>query len=184
MALSLREKQKAAAEASRRWRANHPERAKQIERDAYHRRQMKEGRKSRERGPKPSADEKREANKRKVIAWQKANPEKFKAQRRAQYARHREKRLAKSRLRQLRAYGLTPEQFAALGDRCGICDAPSSGRFSAKTGREYPMHIDHCHDTERVRGLLCSRCNVGLGYFGHDSGRLKAAIDYLRRTTC
>jgi hypothetical protein len=181
MALSLEEKRKAAAEASRRWRANHPEQAKQVEREAYHRRQAKEGKESKERRLL-TPDERRERNRRKVSAWQKANPEKVRVQRCGQYARHREERLAKNRLRQLKRYGLTLEQFAAFGERCGICSAASSGRFSAKTGREYPMHIDHCHDTQRVGGLLCSRCNIGLGYFAHDITRMEQAIDYLKRT--
>ena len=55
--------------------------------------------------------------------------------------------------------------------RCGIC-----GRKPAKG-----LVVDHCHSTNKIRGLLCSACNKGLGLFGDDSDRLLAAIHYLGR---
>lgn len=39
--------------------------------------------------------------------------------------------------------------------------------------------IDHCHTTGKVRGILCRRCNIGLGHFDDDCSKLEAAIDYL-----
>lgn len=78
-------------------------------------------------------------------------------------------------------YGLTPEQYdtllAAQDGRCAICGSPDwpGGR---KTGSP---HVDHGHGTNVVRGLLCGNCNTGLGYFGDDPARLRAAADYLER---
>lgn len=73
-------------------------------------------------------------------------------------------------------YGLTPDQFATmLADqegRCAICRADSPG---GKGG----WHVDHDHQTGTVRGLLCHGCNLGLGNFVDDPGRLRAAADYL-----
>ena len=73
-------------------------------------------------------------------------------------------------------YGITVEQydamFAAQGGVCGICEKPCvSGRRLA---------VDHCHETGAVRGLLCTRCNPGLGYFQDDADLLERASRYLR----
>jgi len=60
----------------------------------------------------------------------------------------------------------------AQNGRCKICgtDAPNGmGTF----------HVDHCHITSKVRGLLCHKCNVGLGHFNDNISILSAAILYL-----
>lgn len=73
----------------------------------------------------------------------------------------------------LARYGVSAEQveamIAAQGGACAIC------------GRPDPEHVDHCHETGLVRGVLCFNCNGGLGQFGDDIERLHAAIAYLRR---
>ena len=72
-------------------------------------------------------------------------------------------------------YGLTIEAYQAMksgqGDVCAICRHPFD-----------PLNVDHCHDTGRVRGLLCRGCNIGLGAFKDRPERLAAAISYLRRS--
>ena len=55
--------------------------------------------------------------------------------------------------------------------QCDICDSSFDGRVRRAT--------DHCHITGKVRGVLCSRCNLGLGYFDDDINKLKKAINYL-----
>jgi hypothetical protein len=55
--------------------------------------------------------------------------------------------------------------------RCAIC------RKKPQTGRR--LSVDHDHKTGEVRGLLCTLCNQGLGYFKDDPGRLGAALEYL-----
>ena len=72
-------------------------------------------------------------------------------------------------------YGITPEQRAALleaqDDRCAICQTAEPGARG--------WHIDHCHDTYKIRGLLCVKCNAGLGMFNDDSALIEQASRYL-----
>lgn len=188
---------KAEAAASRRWRERHPDRAKKVERDAYHRRQAKLGKNSIPR-VKLTSEERRAKSAARVREWRRRNLKRSKAQRKRNYERNREQQCARSRdwyrrnkeraLLQKRVYhlqaryGLTAEQAAALGTVCSICGAAESGVVSKATGRNHRMHIDHDHDSGRVRGLLCNGCNCGIGYFKHDIKRMKKAIAYLEST--
>ena len=77
-----------------------------------------------------------------------------------------------------RTYGLTRETYYAMfekqGYECGICksDITPHTRLS---------HVDHCHKTGRVRGLLCHPCNLGLGFVEKDEGEFaKNCVTYLR----
>ena len=112
--------------------------------------------------------------------WNQANREKLNAQQRernqtGRYARH----YLKSHLK--RSYGLTVEQYEAMvsvqGGKCAIC-GKVPGNTSHIDGR---LHVDHCHDTDRVRDLLCTGCNKGIGQFGDDPELLEKAIAYLRK---
>lgn len=58
---------------------------------------------------------------------------------------------------------------------CAICESPTSQNIRT-SGK---LFIDHSHETGRVRGLLCSKCNHALGQFNDDIGLLKKAIKYL-----
>jgi hypothetical protein len=76
-----------------------------------------------------------------------------------------------------RKYGMTPGDYERLlaeqDGRCAICGGlPADGQS---------LHVDHCHESGLVRGLLCFNCNAGLGMFDHDGERLGAAATYLRR---
>jgi hypothetical protein len=75
-------------------------------------------------------------------------------------------------------YGLSAGQKAemikAQDNSCAIC----SYKFGQKIG---DMHVDHCHSTGRVRGLLCDKCNRGLGYFCDSPDNLRNAAAYLAR---
>jgi hypothetical protein len=48
-------------------------------------------------------------------------------------------------------------------------------------GEKKPLSIDHDHDSDTIRGLLCNNCNTGLGMFGDSIRVLKNAIAYLKR---
>jgi hypothetical protein len=74
-------------------------------------------------------------------------------------------------------YNLTPENYEqmlkAQNGRCAICQTTSPG------GRFHVWHIDHCHTSGKVRGLLCHCCNMGLGYFKDNQFNLHQALSYL-----
>lgn len=78
-------------------------------------------------------------------------------------------------------YGLTPDEFNTMlnaqNSKCKICKEPlSAGRGGSV--------VDHCHKTERIRGLLCNGCNSGIGWFRENPARLLAAIAYLEDSKC
>src|SRR6478609_4135442 len=75
-----------------------------------------------------------------------------------------------------RTYGMTLEQwdalFASQGSSCAIChttDKPTNG-----------WTTDHCHETGKVRGILCHHCNVMLGNAHDNTATLAAGIAYLK----
>jgi hypothetical protein len=75
-----------------------------------------------------------------------------------------------------RKFGITVEDYdrmaAEQNGGCAICGTTEPG------GRGV-FHVDHCHDSGKVRGLLCTGCNTGLGQFKDDPTRLLAAVEYL-----
>lgn len=81
----------------------------------------------------------------------------------------------KSILKRMRKYKISEKEVADLVAKpCEICDkqlAPGK------------MAIDHCHASGLVRGMLCQKCNVGLGYFNDSVDLLLSAIQYLLEKT-
>lgn len=79
-------------------------------------------------------------------------------------------------------YGIGLEDYNRLlvqqGGVCAICERPERVKHG-KTKKVAPLAVDHCHDTGRVRGLLCFSCNVALGKFGDSEKMLKKALDYV-----
>ena len=80
--------------------------------------------------------------------------------------------------KRLRKYGITPEKFRDLLAEqlggCAICGLPLD---------EQSGHVDHDHASGRIRGILCSLCNPGLGYFHDDPNLLERAMIYLASAT-
>ena len=71
-------------------------------------------------------------------------------------------------------YDITDDAYDAIlqaqGGVCAICEEAPTGKLLA---------LDHCHTSGRVRGLLCSRCNLALGHFGDSLSLLVRAAAYI-----
>lgn len=78
-----------------------------------------------------------------------------------------------------RIYGITIDEYNAKlteqGGKCAICSMEVT--FSRDLTA---AHLDHCHATGKVRGILCVRCNQGIGFLQDRIDLLYKAIDYLK----
>lgn len=81
-------------------------------------------------------------------------------------------------------YGLSVAEYNALlrkqGGVCAVCgkDEPNA---HGRTGKQFRLAVDHCHETGAVRGLLCQKCNRAIGLLGDDPALMRKAISYLLR---
>lgn len=70
--------------------------------------------------------------------------------------------------------------FSSQDGKCRIC-LTTNPNGEDKNGTKKHFAIDHCHKTNKIRGLLCNTCNTGLGLFNDSVERLTEAIEYLRQ---
>lgn len=79
-------------------------------------------------------------------------------------------------------YGISTEIYDAVlteqGGLCAICKQPPT-TGNSRAGQVPKLYVDHCHDTKKVRGLLCNDCNLAIGR-GKTPDVLEAAARYLR----
>ena len=95
-------------------------------------------------------------------AWDRANPEKAAENKRRNNLK--------------REYDITLEQFdEMLAEQGGCCAACGT----TEPGGSGTFHVDHCHDSGEVRGLLCHNCNRGLGFLGDDLDGVMNMVYYL-----
>ncbi|MEY2423977.1 MAG: hypothetical protein QOI95_4044 [Acidimicrobiaceae bacterium] len=113
-----------------------------------------------------------------VKKWQQANADRLNAYRRVHNATPERKRALRNGYYR-RTFGITADDVDAMiekqGGKCIIC-----GRTPERLAS---WHVDHCHDTGVVRGILCIDCNQGIGKFHEDPERLRAAADYLESSS-
>tara|TARA_R110001583_G_scaffold69502_2_gene197034 strand:- start:2070 stop:2567 length:498 start_codon:yes stop_codon:yes gene_type:complete len=123
----------------------------------------------------------REANREKAKAYakvyRKANKEKLKTKKKA-WRKANPERDKSSRLK--RVYNITLKERNLMlkkqNNKCKICKITFC---KIKKFRNDTACIDHCHTTNKVRGILCNMCNKGLGHFKDSTEILTNAINYL-----
>jgi len=112
------------------------------------------------------------------------NPEHYRKKRKEYY--HKYEKTIKAKLRQSNyikrwrietLYGITHEEYLGILAKqnyaCAICE----GELIPGTNKK--PHIDHCHETGKVRGVLCKGCNTALGFLGDNIEGVKRALAYL-----
>lgn len=105
-----------------------------------------------------------------------------KAKKEAKKAYLEKHRNSRRNTRLKREYGITLEDYnKMLEDQNGVCSICKKSETSIheKTNKLRNLAVDHCHETGKVRGLLCSKCNRGLGYFKDNVMNLIKAAKYL-----
>ena len=121
--------------------------------------------------------------KKRVKEWKMKNPEKTKEIKKSWAVRNKDRMKTAMRRCLLRSiYGISTEEYQKIlisqKRVCAIC----GNKELTKEGVENNLCVDHNHLTGRVRGLLCRKCNSGIGMFRDNSELLFNAIRYLKET--
>jgi hypothetical protein len=82
-----------------------------------------------------------------------------------------------------KAYGISLQDYNELltkqNGKCSICGVDNNGYYRKKPRA---FAVDHCHTTSKIRGLLCSDCNTGIGLLKDNIDLLNNAIKYLNNS--
>ena len=90
----------------------------------------------------------------------------------------------------MRVYGINEEEYNKILEEqnygCAICGRSVEEQSKKYASGKIPasmrsLAVDHCHNTGKIRGLLCYECNIGLGKFQDKSSLLERAALYLTR---
>ena len=105
--------------------------------------------------------------------WEKRNPEKRKQIHKKHYEKTARWHILKYK------YGITKDEYEKMllqqDGKCAIC-----GTTNARHNKGNNLLVDHCHDSLKVRGLLCNRCNTTLGLINDNVSILNKMIEYLK----
>ena len=109
------------------------------------------------------------------------NKEKIKENSRKYYYNKCKYDISRTAENRFKKYGITLEEYLSLHKEqqglCAICGKAESSQI--KSGKQKSLAVDHCHETGKVRGLLCFKCNSALGKFNDDPDLLRKAIIYI-----
>lgn len=103
--------------------------------------------------------------------WRLDNPERSQLSARSRRLKH--------------VYGITLDEYYAMLSAqegcCAICGLEENKSALISLQKNISFAVDHCHVTNKIRGLLCNQCNRALGMFGDNKDILKKALDYLNK---
>lgn len=92
------------------------------------------------------------------------------------YSNNRESLIQYKKEYRIKKYGISLKEYDEMFDkqngRCAIC-----GKHQDEFKKR--LFIDHCHKTKKIRGLLCDKCNRGIGFFNDDVETIRKALIYL-----
>lgn len=98
------------------------------------------------------------------------NKDKCNASSQARYYKNREAVLTKQREQYINnTFGISSTEYDSYmhGASCGICASQEN------------LVLDHCHETSKIRGVLCRKCNMAIGLLGDNPDGIKSALEYL-----
>lgn len=117
--------------------------------------------------------------KQKTKEWIQNNPERHKKNMRRYFSikKNKEKLYNAVRKNALKnRYNLTESDYEQmLKEQNGVC------AICGREPQKRKLAVDHCHKSNKIRGLLCVTCNLGVGYLKDDVSLLKMAIAYLQK---
>jgi hypothetical protein len=107
------------------------------------------------------------------------DPDRYRVLQRQSYEKNKHKYKERGRDYHLKTtYGISSVEYEKMLEAqagiCNICDNPATEELYNI------LMVDHCHKTNKVRGLLCRQCNIGLGAFKDNVETMLKAINYLR----
>lgn len=129
-----------------------------------------------------------------TASYRERNREKINAAERERWARKHHDRSSSEHLRtvarlrdhrnRLKRLGISIETYDKIfrdqNGLCAICHQPET-ELDKRYGTKKRLTADHCHLSKKVRGLLCAKCNRGLGILEDNITFLMSAVDYLKR---
>jgi len=81
------------------------------------------------------------------------------------------------------SFGISVEEYERMHDQqnglCAVCRNPETAIDNKNSQQVRRLAVDHDHGTGKIRGLLCQKCNMGIGYFQDDPALLREAANYL-----
>lgn len=94
----------------------------------------------------------------------------------SEYMKQRWLQIKDSKPHLKKVYGITLEEYNELVNRQ---DGRCAGCKKTQEQLDHPLHVDHCHSTGNIRGLLCRKCNSALGYVEDSVETLENLKNYL-----